>query len=201
MGRRFAPLAWLAVLALASSCAPPGAPPRPPHDAGSTAPTGTAAIAPAPVSPGPPPAMPLLAAEARVGDAAIALAPGPASTVEPGSRFEVRIATRVRDARLVLLDAQDLLVPATVEAEIGASGSRFTLLPQEPLRPGGAYLLRLEGLDGRLVRSGADGSFEPLAIPLRVSGTPPSRPPPKKAKKKRVGGTVPSPAPGLVPGG
>jgi len=129
--------------------------------------------------------MPLASAEARVGTLASALAPGVVAAVDPASTFEVRVASPVRGARLVLLDPQDLLVPATVESEVGPSGSRFTLVPQEPLRPGGAYLLRLEGIDGRLVRSAGDGTFEPLALPLRISGTPPPRAPPKKAKKKR----------------
>jgi hypothetical protein len=173
--------ALLAGLLLASSCTPT-TPPAAPVGAptGPVTATGPAAVVPA----GPVP-MPLSSAEARSEAGATALAPGAAATVEPASTFEVRIASPVRGARLVLLDPQDLVVPATVESEVGPSGSRFTLVPQEPLRPGGAYLLRLEGLDGRLVRSAGDGIFEPLALPLRVSGTPPPRAPPKKAKKKR----------------
>jgi hypothetical protein len=131
--------------------------------------------------------LPLTSAEARVGQASTALAAGAPTTVEPESTFEVRVSARLREARLVLLDAQDLLVPATVDSEMSEAGSRFTLLPQEPLRPGSAYLLRLEGIGGRVVRSATDGSYEPLVLPLRVSGSPPPRPPPKKAKKKRGG--------------
>jgi len=77
-------------------------------------------------------------------------------------------------------------VPATVEAEVGAE-SRFGLVPLDPLRPGSAYWLRLEGLGGRLVRSDDGRSFEPLVLPLQITGSPLPRAPPKKALKKRPG--------------
>jgi hypothetical protein len=132
--------------------------------------------------------MPLAGAEARVAGAATAtaLARGPSSTaVDPVSAFEVRVSAPVRDARLVLLDAQDLVVPAVVESEVGAE-SRFTLVPLDPLRPGSVFLLRLEGVGGRLVRSDGGVAFEPLVLPLHILGTPPPRAPPKKAKKKHA---------------
>jgi hypothetical protein len=144
-----------------------------------------------PVAPAQPLPVPLTSAEARVGQASTALAPGPATGIEPESTFEVRVSAALRDARLVLLVSQDLLVPAAVESEVSAAGSRFTLQPQDPLRVGGSYLLRLEGIGGRLIRSASDGSYEPLVLPVRVSGTPPPRPPPKKAKKKRGARAVP----------
>ena len=130
--------------------------------------------------------MPLAGAEARHAGVATPLSPGSAVPVEPASTFEVRVGAPARDARLVLFDAQDVLVPATVEAEVG-SESRFTLVPLDPLRPGSAYWLRLEGLGGRLVRSDDGRSFEPLALPLQTTGSPPPRAPPKKALKKRPG--------------
>jgi hypothetical protein len=129
--------------------------------------------------------MPLAAAEARTGTASTPLAPGSSASVEPGSTFELRVAAPARDARLVLLDAQDALVASTVDAELGPE-ARFTLVPQEPLRPGSAYLLRLEGIGGRLVRSEDGRSFEPLVLSMQVLGTPPPRSPPKKAQKKRA---------------
>ena len=130
--------------------------------------------------------MPLAGAQALHAGTATPLSPGAAAAVEPASSFEIRIASPVRDARLVLLDAQDVQVPATVEAEVG-SESRFLLSPLEPLRPGSAYQLRLEGLGARLVRSDGGRSFEPLVLPLQISGSPPPRAPPKKAPKKRPG--------------
>jgi len=104
--------------------------------------------------------------------------------VDPASGFEVRSPVSVQAARLVLLDSRDAMVPSTSEAEITPSGSRFVLTPQEPLTPAGRYVLRLEGLESRLVRSSDGRAFEPVAIPFRVSGEPPAAPP-KKAKKKR----------------
>lgn len=130
--------------------------------------------------------MPLAGAQALHAGTTTALSPGVAAAVEPGSSFEVRIAGTARDARLVLLDAQDVQVPATVEAEVG-SESRFLLVPLDPLRPGSAYLLRLEGLGTRLVRSDGGRSFEPLVLPVQVTGSPPPRAPPRKALKKRGG--------------
>jgi hypothetical protein len=131
--------------------------------------------------------MPLAGAQALHSGTATPLAPGVAVAVEPGASFELRIAAPARDARLVLLDAQDVQVPATVEAELGAE-SRYLLTPLEPLRPGSAYLLRLEGLGSRLVRADDGRAFEPLVLPLQILGTPPPKAPPtKKAEKKRAG--------------
>ena len=128
--------------------------------------------------------MPLAGAQALYAGTATPLSPDVAAAVEPASSFEIRIAAPVRDARLVLLDAQDVQVPATVEAEVG-SESRFLLSPLEPLRPGSAYQLRLEGLGARLVRSDGGRSFEPLVLPLQITGSPPPRAPPKKVKTGR----------------
>jgi hypothetical protein len=129
--------------------------------------------------------MPLAGAEARWTGGAAPLATGSSEPADPSAYFEVRLTAPVRGARLVLLDSQDVLVPATVDAEVGPA-SRFTLAPLEPLRAGGAYTLRLEGVAGRLVDSGDGRAFEPLVLPIRVSGTPPPRAPPKKTLKKRA---------------
>jgi hypothetical protein len=129
--------------------------------------------------------MPVASAEARAAGTATSLSRGPSSAVDPASTFEVRVSAPARDARLVLLDAQDVVVPASVDSEVGAE-SRFTLVPVEPLRPGSSYQLRLEGLGGRLVRSDDGKGFEPLVLSLQILGTPPPRAPPKKAKKKRA---------------
>jgi len=123
--------------------------------------------------------MPLAGAQALHSGTATPLSPGVAVAVESASSFEVHIAAPARDARLVLLDAQDVQVPATVEAEVG-SESRFLLVPIDPLRPGGSYLLRLEGLGTRLVRSDDGRSFEPLVLPLQIIGSPPPRAPPRR---------------------
>jgi hypothetical protein len=130
--------------------------------------------------------MPLASAQALHAGTATPLSPGVTVAVEPASSFEIRIAAPARDARLVLLDAQDVLVPSTVEAELGSESS-FLLQPLEPLRPGRTYLLRLEGLGARLVRSDGGRSFEPLLLPIQITGSPQPRVPQKKAPKKRPG--------------
>jgi hypothetical protein len=90
----------------------------------------------------------------------------------------------VRGARLVLFDAQDSMVPSASDIEVGAE-SRFTLVPLEALRPGSSYVLRLEGISGRLVSADGGRSFEPATFPLETSGSPPPRPPSRQAKKRR----------------
>jgi hypothetical protein len=198
--RRFPALAAaVAVLHLGTACAPASPPPPPAGDPagvpGPSAPTELprpplpsetpAAVPPSP--PAPPPVLPVLAVEARLGPAATALALDGSSVplVDPGSAFEVRLPFAARGARLVLLDARDAMVPSSADAEVGAT-SKFTLVPLEPLLPGSRYVLRLEGLESRLVKSDDGRSFEPLAAPFRVAGEPPAAPP-KKAKKKRTG--------------
>jgi hypothetical protein len=123
-------------------------------------------------------------AEARVPGASVPLATGTRTTVEPASTFEVRASVGLRGARLVLLDAQDAIVPSASDIEVG-SESRFTLVPEETLRPGSAYVLRLEGIAGRVVSADGGRSFEPATFPLETSGTPPPRASPQKAKRRR----------------
>jgi hypothetical protein len=151
---------------------------------GPTAPTGPTGPIAEPAVPPAPPVLPTTAVEARLGDNVVAIAPDASALIEPAASFEVRLPIAVRGARLVLLDARDAVVPSNESAEVGGSASRFTLVPMEPLTPGSRYVLRVEGLDSRLVRSVDGRAFEPLAIPFRVAGEPPPAPP-KKAKKKR----------------
>ena len=196
------PSALLLLAGLVVSCtqpgqsAPTGVPISPGQagEAGAPGPSGQAAQAdspaPPPAAPAPPaapPSLPVVAVEARLGAAATAIpVDGPSvPTIDPGSTFEVRLPFAVRGARLVLLDARDAMVPSSAETEVGAA-SRFTLVPLEPLLPGSRHVLRLEGVETRLVKADDGRSFEPLAAPFRVSGEPPPAPP-KKAKKKRTG--------------
>jgi hypothetical protein len=178
---------------LLASCAPatppastPSAPSGPTPPVAAPADSGPA-VPPAPGVPVPPPGLPTTAVEARFGVTATPLqaAGSDPPVVDPGSTFEVRLPFAARGARLVLLDARDGMVPSSSDAQVGAT-SRFTLVPFEPLQPGSRHVLRLEGLESRLVISGDGRSFEPLVAPFRVAGEPPPAPP-KKAKKKRGG--------------
>ncbi len=120
-----------------------------------------------------------------MGDTASPLPSDGTALVDPGATFDLRLPLAARAARLVLLDARDNLVPSDSDAEVGGSTSRFTLVPVEPLTPASRYVLRIEGLESRMVRSDDGRAFEPLAFPFLVAGDPPPSPP-KRAKKKRA---------------
>ena len=169
---------------LAAGCTPPSPDPRgaPSGPTGAGAPTLAGPTGPpAPTGPFP---LPGLVVEARIPGGAGAVPLDPAGApVDPASTFELRVSAPVRGARLVLLDAQDAMVPAGSEAERGAV-SRFTLVPLEPLRPGSRYQLRLEGVESRLVRSEDGRSFEPAAIPLTTTGEPPPKAPPPQGREE-----------------
>ncbi len=164
-----------------STATPPAAAPSAPA-------AGSGPAAPAePAIPLPPQGLPVTAVEARFGVTAMPLqgAGSAPPLVDPGSTFEVRLPFAARGARLVLLDARDAMVPSSADAEVGTT-SRFTLVPLEPLPPGSRHVLRLEGLENRLVISDDGRTFEPLVAPFRVAGEP-APAPPRKAKKKRGG--------------
>ena len=128
--------------------------------------------------------VPVTAVEARLAGSASSLLGEDIQPVDPSASFEVRLPLPVRGARLVLLDSRDSMVPSGSESEVGAT-SRYTLVPLEPLAPGARYVLRLEGLESRLLRSDDGRLHDPLVVPVRVAGEAPPAPP-KKAKKKRV---------------
>jgi hypothetical protein len=104
------------------------------------------------------------------------------TTVAADASFRVDAAAALRDARLVLYDAQDALVPAEETAEIGSAASRFTVAPGRPLRGGARYVLRLEGAAGRDLRDLSGTAYRPVAFSLLAAGEPP--PPPRPARKK-----------------
>jgi len=146
--------------------APPGSPV--PSDGGSPLAVPATSIA-APASPG---RLPVEAAQARAPDGITALFPDATATVAPTSSYLVRIGVRVPEARLVLVDAQDSILPASGSTELGAATS-FELAPADPLRPGATYVLRLEGLSGRLVRDSAGRLYEPVSFRVIAAGKAP----------------------------
>ena len=157
---------------------------RPGRESAAPGPSGPP-VAAEPAVPPPPPALPVSSVEIRLGETSAPLASDGSTLVDPGATFDVRLPFAARGARLILLDARDSMVPSNSEVEVGGSASRFTLVPMEPLTPGSRHVLRIEGLESRLVSSDDGRAFEPLALPFRVAGEPPP-PPPKKAKKKRA---------------
>ncbi len=162
-----------------------------PGPSGASGPTGvvgpTGPSAPSgPTGPALLPQLPVDAVEARLGTIAVPLSGPGAEPVDPAATFEVRLPIGTRGARLVLLDAQDALVPSSSESEIAAGRSRYTLVPIEPLRSGSRYVLRLEGVESRQVISDDGQAHEPIAVAFLVSGDPPPKPaPPKKGQKRR----------------
>jgi hypothetical protein len=176
--RRFAVFAMATAL-VASSCTPMGPPPPPPASPAPSGPSGPVATPPPPPAPVPTSAILVLR-----GAVSSPLSADGTEPVDPAAAFEIRSPLALRGARLVLLDARDGMVPSASETEIGQAGSRFSLTPQDPLTPAAGYLLRLEGLESRLLRSDDGLSFEPLVIAFRVAGEPPPEPP-RKSRKKR----------------
>jgi hypothetical protein len=137
------------------------------------------------------PPVPLVAAVAAAPGAALAAgAQGEAplrrdgeSVVDPSASFRVEAGVPLADARLALYDAEEALVAAEGIAEIGSAGSRFTLSPALPLRPGTTYVLRLEGAAEREIRDLSGRRYRPLAFRLRTSGDPPRDPPRKRRRR------------------
>jgi hypothetical protein len=116
--------------------------------------------------------------------ARIPLAPGAEAVVDPRATFELELAARTPDARLVLVDAHDDFVAASSSREVGAS-TRLTLVPAAPLVAGSRYTLRLDGVSARALHDEAGRSYDPLTLPLLAAGTPPPPEPKKPARKKR----------------
>ncbi len=124
--------------------------------------------------------LPIASAQALRGDVASPLARDDVTLVDPGSSFRVEVQARIDDARLVLLDEQDAMVPVQGTAEV-APTTRFTLAPSEPLRPGSSYTLRLEGAARREAHDADGRAYLPAALRLRTTG---ERPPPAKRSKR-----------------
>ncbi len=105
--------------------------------------------------------------------------------MDPAASFEVELTGRVPDARLVLLDAREDVLPASGGREL-AAGTRLTLVPAAPLVPGSRYALRLDGAGARELHDSAGRAYQPVSLPLLAAGTPP-RPEPKQqpARKKK----------------
>lgn len=127
--------------------------------------------------------MPVALAQALVLDVVAPLSADQVSQVDPAARFLVEVAARLEDARLVLVDERDSLIPMEGTVEIGTR-SRFTLTPNEPLIPGSVYTLRLEGSVRREVHDTEGNIYLPSVLRLKTSGEKPQAAPPGK---KRIG--------------
>jgi hypothetical protein len=126
----------------------------------------------------------LLGAAALEATQRLPLAPGAEVVVDPAATFEVELSARAPDARLVLVDGRDDLVPASGAREL-AAGTRLTLAPAAPLVPGSRYALRLDGAATRELHDEAGRAFAPLSLPILAAGTPPPPEPKRPARRKR----------------
>ncbi len=160
-----------------------GAPcPGPDRGANACAPVPGAGAAPAPA---PRSASEVLRSASAVENGSrLALATAGENVVAAGATFEVELSMRADDARLVLLDARDALVPATATREVGAA-TLLTLAPAAPLAPGSRYALRVDGAVAREFHDAGGRAFSPLTHPLLVAGTTPSPPEPRSKPKRR----------------
>jgi hypothetical protein len=116
-----------------------------------------------------------------------ALAPGAEAVVDPAATFEVELSERAADARLVLLDGRDDLVPASGARELSAT-TRLTLVPAAPLVPGSRYALRVDGASSRELHDDAGRAYAPISVTVLAAGTPPppeAKPEKKPSRKKR----------------
>lgn len=202
MERRAAALP-LGLMVLLVACAPSGRTPPPgasvpspgPAVVGSIAPTiaptiATSTSTASPTASAIPVARPAASSGAEILRSAIAveaaarlpLRPGTEVVVDPSATFEVELSTRASDARLVLVDARDDLVPASATREIGPS-TRLTLAPAAPLVPGSRYVLRLDGASDRELHDDGGRAFSAVTLPLLAAGSPP--PPEKKPGRKK----------------
>jgi hypothetical protein len=156
----------------------------PPPAAPATATPAVASASPLAAPPAPPaPASPSVrAALAREPAGTTPLSAAGETVVDPAATFEVELAHRLPDARIVLVDAADAHVAAKDVREV-AAGTRLTLAPEAPLVPGSRYVLRVDGASVREMHDADGRTFAPIGFALLVAGTPP--PEPKKPPKKR----------------
>jgi hypothetical protein len=160
-----------------------------PAEGQTSPPTATPAPAPAPALS---PTAPTIPPASKLLRGAIALEPtgtelpllrDDETVIDPAATFRLELAAATPDARLVLLDRNDAIVPSKGSREIGAV-TRFTLAPAEPLVPGSRYVLRLDGVRTRELHDAAGTAYAPFTLTVLVAGTPPP-PEPKPAKRKR----------------
>lgn len=164
-----------------------------PTPAGQTAPAPAAApAAPAattPASDGAPSgaapggSIPVTGAFATASGQDAPLARDGSAVVDPAAAFRVEVAAHLVDGRLALLDENDAMVASSGTTEVASSWTRYRLSPEEPLRPGTSYHLRLDGAVEREAHDPTGHAYQPVVLKLTTSGTRP--PPAAKAKRSR----------------
>jgi hypothetical protein len=131
-----------------------------------------------------PPPAPISSAVAVVAGQEVPLARQGVTTIDPAATFRVEVATHLADGRLALLDGADAMVVSTGTTELGASFTRYHLVPAELLRPGSRYHLRLEGAATREAHDAAGRAYGPVVHELGTSGERPAAPAKKRGKRR-----------------
>lgn len=167
----------LLAFALCAPGAAAGAGPARTPDAGST-PAPPAATSPSVTAP-------IASAEARTEAGSLPLISGAETLVDPAASFRVTLSVASRDARLALLDGAEAHVPASGTTEVAGGATVLTLAPTGPLRPGGRYVLRVDGATGRALTAEDGRAFEPASLPIVAAGTPaPEKKEPKRRRRR-----------------
>src|SRR5689334_6278422 len=168
-------------MAVCAGCDRASAPTGPP-DAATPSPAPTTAV-PEPKPPAAPSPLPITAAVANTSGQDLALSRDDVTLVDPGAAFRIEVASHVADGRLALHDEQDAMVASTGTTELGATWTKYQLVPVEPLRPGSKYALHLDGATTREPHDAGGRAFAPLVVKLKTTGDRPAAP--KKAQQKR----------------
>ena len=171
--------------AAVSAVPPPASPATSATPAASAADGGTPSPAvPVAAAPAPEPTR-VTAAVARVGTQEAPLQRGGVTTIDPVAAFELTVPVHLADGRLALHDEADAMVASTGTTELGESTSRYRVVPDEPLRPGSRYVLRLDGAVTREPH-GLDGrAYAPVVLQLQTSGERPAAASRKKRGPRR----------------
>lgn len=128
------------------------------------------------------PTVEVLEALALIPGASTTLRGGEQITVDPGATFRVVLKGSYPEARLSLLDGGDAMVAGAGAREVGTQ-TTVTFQPDAPLKPAGAYRLRVDGATTRELRDAAGAARAPAEFPVLVAGEPPPEP---KASRKRT---------------
>ncbi len=131
-----------------------------------------------------PVAAPLSAAVAVVAGKDLPIDRGGSTLVDIAASFRVEIAAPLADGRLALHDEQDAMVASTGTSEVGASWTRYQLVPDQPLRPGSSYALRIDGAAASEVHDIGGRTYAPVVLKLKTAGERPA--PAPSSKKKRA---------------
>jgi hypothetical protein len=130
------------------------------------------------------PPVPLSAVVAVVGGKDLPIARDGSALVDAGTSFRLEVAVPLGDGRLALYDEDDAMVASSGTNEVGASWTRYRLVPDEPLHPGTTYVLRLDGALTRDVHDLSGRPYGPLVLTVKTAG---DRPPPAASPRKRRG--------------